>query len=186
MNRKSNPIHSYRSQKTRASSRKMERKRVGWLVDQLIPTVIFSSSSQRERMFLYLILFFNLLTGCHSQMLIRLVILDDQDDPQRMIYFDSTNVTLCHQSKVRFEISWMNSSQALKNTYRFEQNQPVIFLARTARFSTRFIRDFCQIRRIPFFTARSIDQENSFVQREIFFSSKQNLIALSFRCSLLV
>ena len=114
-------------------------------------------------MLLHLLLFFTLIMSFDSQMLIRLIVLDDQEDPPGLLRFRIPNVTFCDQSAVQFQLNWKNSSDLLKSDFQIEENLAHVYLARTIRFPTRFIQDYSSLHGIPFLTIRSIDQPGASV-----------------------
>jgi hypothetical protein len=110
-------------------------------------------------MFLHLFLFLTGTLSIYSQVLVRLGIIDDHDHQQTSLNIDIPNITFCDQQKIRLQVFWINSSYSpsdLADRLERQDNITHIYLARTAKFSTRFIQDFCQTHRLPFIAMRSI------------------------------
>jgi len=111
-----------------------------------------------KQMFLYHLLL--VFTFTYSQSTIYIGILDDNDYPKGILDIIIPNITFCNNQGLKLQIQWINSSNSLANLIdglELRKNQTNIYLARTQKFSTKLIQDFCQAYQIPFINMHSYE-----------------------------
>ncbi|CAF3438343.1 unnamed protein product [Rotaria socialis] len=85
-------------------------------------------------------------------------IIDDNDYPTGILDIGIPNVTACDRQGLILRTRWINSSHSLTNVMdqlEFDKHQTNIYLARTNKFSTKLVQDFCQTYHKPFISMRS-------------------------------
>ncbi|CAF3809797.1 unnamed protein product [Rotaria magnacalcarata] len=106
----------------------------------------------------YALVFFPLISFTYSQTIINVAIIDDNDYPTGVLDIAIPNVTVCDRQGLILRIRWINSSHSLTNVMdqlEFDKHQTNIYLARTNKFSTKLVQDFCQTYHKPFISMRS-------------------------------
>lgn len=105
-----------------------------------------------------LYLFFIIIYSTYCQSLIRIGIIDDNDNPRRIVNINLSNITFCGGKDLHLQLHWINTSNSLStlfNQLEFKQNFTNIYLTHTSNFYTKLIRDFSQTNHIPFINLKS-------------------------------
>ena len=100
------------------------------------------------------LLFLSLIYSTYSQSIIHVGILDDNENSNELIHLNLPNITFCSKRGLNFQLHWINTFNLL-NKLESEENQTNIYLTYTEQFSTKLIRDFCLLNRIPFINLKS-------------------------------
>jgi len=109
-------------------------------------------------LFYHLVLFFTIIFSTHSQSIISIGIIDDNDSPKGIINIAIPNITFCNHHGLILQIQWINSSNSLMDLIdglETRKNQTHIYLTHTDQFSSKLIQGFCQTYRIPIVSMNS-------------------------------
>jgi hypothetical protein len=100
-----------------------------------------------------------LIFSTYCQSIIRVGIIDDNDNPKGLVHINVPNITFCDRQGFNLQLHWINTLNSLPNLLNKleldDENQTKIYLTYTEQFSTKLIRDFCQKNHIPFFNIKS-------------------------------
>ena len=98
----------------------------------------------------------------YCQSIIRIGIIDDNDNHKGIINIKIPNITYCAEKYLNLQLYWINTSNSLSNllsTLESEQNFTNIYLSNTINIHTKLIQDFCQVNYIPFIDMKSYESK---------------------------
>lgn len=116
--------------------------------------------------YLLLAIVSSLLPACRAN--VRIGIVDDVAASKQPVKIKLPNRTLCGQSNFHLQLHWLDAAHSLPHLLnRLESDKELthVYIARTTKFSTQLIRDFCEMNRIPFVNMQSYGSKTMLCSR---------------------